>query len=178
MTHENLTQVEVGQHAPDFVAQDLSGSEVRLSTLIGGKRALLLFYRGGWCPYCNQQLAAIAGDYQKFQDLNTVVVAVSGEETLKGKELLQKIQLPFILLSDTTFRSIDMYGVRDNGVSDALKARGIGQLPKPSAFVIDAAGMVRFRYVGKNATDRPKNDDLLQALKKAGAPWKSAEFVN
>ena len=167
MTSQNVNEVEVGQYAPDFVARDLSGREVRLSSLIAGRRSLLLFYRGGWCPFCNEQLAAISRDYEKFQELNAVVVAVSGEEAQKGKDLLQKLHLPFVLLSDTSLAAMDMYGVRNPDIPDGLKARGITQLPKPSAFVMDGTGIVRYKYVGKNAPDRPKNDDLLRALLEA-----------
>ena len=162
-----MNEVRVGQPAPDFLARDLSGKEVRLSSLIAGRKALLLFYRGGWCPYCNEQLAAIARDSQKFEELNVAVIALSGEETEKGKDLLQKLHLPFVLLSDTKFEAIDRYGVRSADVPEMLRARGINQLPKPSAFVIDATGIVRYKYVGKNAPDRPKNEDLLRALGEA-----------
>lgn len=164
MVQENMNEVLVGQSAPDFVARDLSGNEVHLSALIAGRKALLLFYRGGWCPFCNEQLAAITRDHQKFEELDTLIIAVSGEEVEKGKALLRKLHLPFVLLSDTSFKSIDGYGVRNTEVPEALKARGIGQLPKPSAFIIDETGIILYKYVGKNAPDRPKNEDLLRVL--------------
>jgi peroxiredoxin len=151
---------------------------VRLSNLIGGRKALLLFYRGGWCPFCNEQLAAIARDYQEFQELNATIVAVSGEEAEKGKTLLQKLHLPFVLLSDASFEAIDKYGVRNLIVPDALKKRGISPLPKPSAFVIDGIGIVRYKYVGKNAPDRPKNEDLLRALREADKPLENSSKVD
>jgi peroxiredoxin len=167
MANENLSQIDVGQPAPDFVARDLEGNEVRLNNLIRGRKAVLLFYRGGWCPFCNEQLASIARDYEKFQELDAVVVAVSGEEVEKGKGLLKKLQLPFVLLSDTSFDSIERYGVLDAKVSETLKSRGIARLPKPSAFVIDAKGTVRYMHVGNSAPDRPRNEDQLRALANA-----------
>jgi len=166
MTVENRTvEVEVGQIAPDFVARDLDDNQVSLNALISGRKALLLFYRGGWCPFCNQQLAAIASDIQQFKDAGATIVAVSGEEVDKGKDLLKKLNLPFILLSDTKFEGIDRYGVRDPNPHERLKAMGIMQLSKPAAFVIDETGVVRYKYVGKNASDRPKNEDLLKAVR-------------
>jgi peroxiredoxin len=157
-------EVEVGQIAPDFVARDLDDNEVSLRGLIRGRKALLLFYRGGWCPFCNKQLAAISRESQSFKDAGATIVAVSGEEVEKGKALLRKLNLPFILLSDTNFVGIDRYGVNDPNPHEQLKAIGITRLSKPAAFVIDDTGVVRYKHVGKNASDRPKNEDLLKAI--------------
>ena len=63
--------------------------------------------------------------------------------------MLKKLNLPFILLSDTKFEGIDRYGVRDPNPHERLKSMGITQLSKPAAFVIDETGVVRYRYVGK-----------------------------
>jgi peroxiredoxin len=178
MSQHDMTEVEVGQSAPDFVARDVSGKAVRLSDLIAGKKALLIFYRGGWCPFCNQQLAEITKDYQEFRELDVTIVAVSGEEVEKGKTLLQKLHLPFFLLSDDSFEAIDKYGVRNPSVSEALKEKGISQLPKPSAFVVDGTGIVRYKYVGKNAPDRPKNVDLLRALREADKPLEKSSKLD
>ena len=172
MSQENTSEVLVGKLAPDFVAQGLSGDDIHFGSITGGKKTLLLFYRGGWCPFCNEQLASIARDYQKFEEQNATVVAVSCEEVQKGKDLLQKLRLPFFLLSDTSFEGIDRYGVRDTDLSEKTRARGISRLPKPSAFVIDRTGIVRYRYIGKSAPDRPKNEDLLRALGEAEKPMK------
>ena len=92
-------------------------------------------------------------------------MAVSSEEVEKGREFLKKLNLPFILLSDTKLEGIDRYGVRDPNPHEKLKARGITQLSKPAAFIIDETGVVRYKYVGKDASDRPRNEDLLKAIR-------------
>jgi peroxiredoxin len=168
MTEQNLTEVQVGQRAPNFRARDLGGNELWLTSLIGGKKALLLFYRGGWCPFCNEQLAALSRDREKFEQSKAIIVAVSGEDVEKGRELLSKLNIPFKLLSDTRFEGVNAYGVRDINISEKAKVMGITQLPKPSAFIIDEFGVVRYKYVGTKAPDRPKNGELLHVLEKMG----------
>jgi peroxiredoxin len=155
---------EVGQLAPNFRSRDLDGNELSLVSLIKGQKALLIFYRGGWCPYCNEQLANITRDIERFRQTKTVIVAVSSEEVEKGKELLKKLNLPFKLLSDTRLEGIDTYGVRNNDIPDALKAKGITGMAKPSAFIIDKHGIIRYKYIGANAKDRPKNEEWLKIL--------------
>jgi peroxiredoxin len=168
MSEQNQMEVQVGRPAPNFKAHDLDGNELWLRSLIGGKRALLLFYRGGWCPFCNEQLATLSRDREKFEQSRAIIVAVSGEDVEKGRELLKKLNLPFKLLSDTKFEGIDTYGVRDTNISEKTKARGITQLAKPSAFIIDEHGVIRYKYVGTNAPDRPKNEELLRVLNEMG----------
>ena len=163
--------VQVGQAAPDFTALDLEGKKVSLRNLISGsERNLLIFYRGGWCPFCNKQLAGIAQDYERFKELKATMVAVSSEEVQKGKELLKKLNLPYLLLSDTEFEGIDRYGVRDINPSERTKAAGHreGTLAKPAAFIIDGTGVIRYQYVGENPSDRPKNEELLRRLREIG----------
>lgn len=166
-----MATVQVGQPAPDFTAVDLEGKKVTLRNLISGsERNLLIFYRGGWCPFCNKQLASIARDYERFKELKATIVAVSNEEVQKGRELLKKLNLPYILLSDTEFEGIDRYGVRDMNPSEQTKAAGHGEgtLAKPAAFIIDGTGLIRYRYVGENPSDRPKNEELLRRLREIG----------
>jgi peroxiredoxin len=159
---EEFEEVRVGQVAPDFEANDLEGRQRSLNLIDGEKRTVLLFYRGGWCPICNKQLASLSEDYQKFRELGANIVAVSSEEVEKGMELLKKIGPPFTLLSDPDFKAIDCYGVREQNRDMLAKMKSYA---KPSVFIIDAQGTIRYKYVGKNAGDRPRNEELLQKLK-------------
>lgn len=146
---------------------ELDGRLVSLKTVVGESTALLIFYRGGWCPFCNKQLAAISQDFSKFKEFHVKIVAVSAEEVEKGKELLQRHALPYTLLSDTRFEGIDRYGVRETNVSEQLKTRGVTSYSKPAAFIVDGQGIIRYVHVGKNAQDRPNNEELLRVLASA-----------
>jgi peroxiredoxin len=63
---ENANGIGVGQVAPDFGALSLNDESVSFKSLINGRKALLLFYRGSWCTHCNKQLTSISQDYEKF----------------------------------------------------------------------------------------------------------------
>jgi len=162
---EQSSRVELGQEAPDFNAQDLRGEKVSLKSQIENQKTLLLFYRGGWCPICNKQLAGLAQDYDKFRALNTKIVAVSSDEPQKGEELLKKLRLPYTLLSDPNFEAIDRYSVKTENRDMLSKMKRIKSYATPSAFIIDEQGIIRYKYVGKDAGDRPKNEELLEKLK-------------
>ena len=50
--------LKIGGHVPDFTLPNPSGQLVSLAGLLRGGPAVVTFYRGGWCPYCNLQLRA------------------------------------------------------------------------------------------------------------------------
>jgi len=48
--------VTVGDVLSDFTLPNATGQDVSLSQLVTNGPAVLVFYRGGWCPYCNLAL--------------------------------------------------------------------------------------------------------------------------
>ena len=53
---------KAGDRAPDFALPDAVGRTVALADLLAKGPVVAMFYRGGWCPFCNMQLRA----YQRF----------------------------------------------------------------------------------------------------------------
>jgi thiol-disulfide isomerase/thioredoxin len=56
---QNVTPLLIGQSAPNSKLQTVDGDPVSLKALTMQKPTVLIFYRGGWCPYCNRQLAGL-----------------------------------------------------------------------------------------------------------------------
>jgi hypothetical protein len=42
-----------GERIDDFTLLDAAGSPVTLGEIVAGGPAVVVFYRGGWCPDCN-----------------------------------------------------------------------------------------------------------------------------
>lgn len=72
--------------------------------------------------------------------------------------MIEKLLLPFSLLSDEDGAVARSFGVWDEE----------GQIARPAIFVIDAAGVVRYAYVGQDFADRPGDDEVFAALESAG----------
>ena len=81
--------------------------------------------------------------------------------------MVEKLALPFSLLSDTDGLVAKAYGVWDENVDDYGLFAPTVQLPKPAIFVIDEAGVVSYTYIGVDFADRP-DDRLIHA--KLNAP--------
>ena len=66
-----------GQAAPDVVLPNAVGTPVRLSDLWTSGPLIALFYRGGWCPYCNLELRAWQKQLDAVVKANARIVAIS-----------------------------------------------------------------------------------------------------
>jgi len=56
---EDISPLLVGESIPDAMLLDYKGNQVALNSIIKNKPTVLVFYRGGWCPYCNMQLGGL-----------------------------------------------------------------------------------------------------------------------
>lgn len=154
--------------APQFELPDAKGDKVALSQLLStGKKVVVVFYRGGWCPLCSRQLASLAQDYKQFKQKGAMIVAISNEIPVKGKKLLTKLQLPYTLLVDEQSEAIQAFGVK-------VAKREFSDIPAllghhkdyalPSVFIINQKAEISWKYIGKNYRDRPKNSQILANL--------------
>src|SRR5579883_2564644 len=66
-----------GQQAPDFTLPDAIGRVVTLADILTRGPAVVIFYRGIWCPYCNLQLRAYQQMLPRLQALGASLVAIS-----------------------------------------------------------------------------------------------------
>lgn len=99
--------------------------------------------------------------YQEFQQRKTEVLAISSEDQEAGRRLKAELDLPFPLVVDTDLKVIHAYGVFHE---NEPKGRSIA---RPATFLLDSNGVIIYRYIGVNATDRPSADQVLVAMPEA-----------
>jgi peroxiredoxin len=147
------------QMAPDSPVKKRDGSTFDLATLWekgkGDKKVVVVFYRGGWCPHCQKQMAEFQAHYKDFNELNAIVVGVSNESGADVTAFRDKLGLGFELYSDPDLTTITKWGVEDLGSGIA----------RPATFIVEPGGAIAYSKIGENPADHPKMDDLLIALK-------------
>ena len=99
-----------GTKAPEFTLQDKDGNLVSLSDFLG-KKVILYFYPKDNTPGCTRQACAFAQSYEKFNEINAVVIGISKDSESSHQKFAEKHGLPFILLSDPELQAIQAYDV-------------------------------------------------------------------
>ena len=156
MSNENPKEVLEGSNAPDFSLPDSDGNQWRLSEQ-RGKVVVLLFYPGDETPICTKQMCSVRDRWEDYAATGAEVVGVSTNSVESHKRFAEHHELPLRLLSDLDRKVADLYGA---------KSLIPGKVAR-SVFVIDADGVIRHRDVRPIGLIRPKDDDIIRAIRAA-----------
>ena len=100
-----------GEEAPDFVLASHGGSIIELNRELAHGPVVLLFFRGGWCPYCSIMLRAWQEALPDVEAAGGHVLAISPEAQRGCQETAWRDLLDFPVLSDRANRVADSYGL-------------------------------------------------------------------
>lgn len=170
--------VQQGSKAPNFTLPNVRGTEVTLSEKLAEGPVVLTWYRGGWCPYCNIQLAAYQKVLPQIEELGAQLIAISPEVPDKSLSTTEKNSLRFEVLSDVNSKVAKDYGlvfeltpeverlyaeffdiVEYNG-EEAAK----NELPLAATYVIAKDGTVTWAFLNADYTKRAEPRDIIDAL--------------
>jgi peroxiredoxin len=153
-----MMSVSVGQPAPPFELAASSGDTVSLAEYTGKGPTVLLFVPLAFTPVCTNELRIIRDDFEAYQNLSARVLAASVDSQFTLKVWADQLKLPFPLLSDFNKETARAYGAL---YEDLMGLKGVA---KRAAFVIDADGIVRYRWVSDDADALPKFDEIKGVL--------------
>jgi peroxiredoxin len=176
--------LQVGAQAPDLTMPDALNQPISLSSLWQRGPLVLIFYRGGWCPYCNLELRAWQQQLAALKQLGGQLVAVSPQTPDNSLSTAEKNERAFPVLSDSALEAATAFGVafemppelielysRVGNDLPVLNGNGRWVLPVPATYVIDRQGGVAFAHVEADYRERAEPRDVLAAvaeLKTAG----------
>jgi peroxiredoxin Q/BCP len=150
------TNADIGQHAPDFKLRDGSGQDWTLANH-RGKVVVLLFYPGDETPICTRQMCSVRDRWDDYSETGAEVVGISTDSVESHRDFATHHKLPLRLLSDVGGEVARLYGAQS--LIPGKVAR--------SVFVIDASGVVRYRDVRPLGLFRPKDEDVIRAIREA-----------
>jgi len=170
--------LQIGIQAPDFEALTHQGSPVRLSDINQKGPVVLVFYRGGWCMYCNRQLQALQSRLDDFNSFGASIVAISVDLQENAAKSVEEKKLGFTVISNPEANLLELYNlvfrVPDDTVKQyeeygidlkAASGRDDHVISIPAIYVIDRSGRIVFANANRDYTVRPSPDEILEALK-------------
>jgi peroxiredoxin len=174
--------VAVGDTLESFTLDDATGEPVTLDQLVEAGPAVIVFYRGGWCPYCNLALRTYQQDLlPELAPIDARLVAISPQSPDQSLSTAEKAGLGFTVLSDPASRVARQVGIVFQQADDVLDAQrklgldlaqvnaeGSTMLPRPTVLIVDPDRTVRFVDVQPDYTARTEVADILAALADLG----------
>jgi peroxiredoxin len=156
-----MTQAEpaIGAPAPDFTLPSTAGGTVTLSSFQGRKNVLLAFYPLAFTAVCTAELCAFSDDLSRFDSADTKVFGISSDFTPSQKAFAEKAGFTTEQLSDAQREVAAQYGV-------LIADKGF---PKRAYFLVDKAGILRWKWVEAELGHRRENEELLAEIGKLGA---------
>jgi peroxiredoxin len=166
--------LKVGSKAPDATLPDVTGKVATLSALYHARPTFVVFYRGGWCPFCNMQLHALTAAKPDFDKKGLALVAISVDKPEEEAKTQAKHGVPFPMLSDSdlaTHKAFNVVHVPPEAEAKAMAGYGIDlekysgrthhNFAVPAIFLVDRTGVIRWAHVDEDFKTRPSPKQML-----------------
>ncbi|MCJ8209135.1 AhpC/TSA family protein [Mucilaginibacter sp. RS28] len=167
----DISPLLIGESVPQLTLPDANGNAVNLNQKITEKPTILIFYRGGWCPFCNKQLAGIQSIESDLRKMGYQILAISTDSPENLSKSRDKHQLTYTLLSDSELSAAKQFGIAfvapkayDQILTEGSNGKNAAHLlPVPSVFILDRQGIIQFEYINPDFKQRI-SPDLLTAV--------------
>jgi peroxiredoxin len=167
-----------GDTMPDAGLLDVHGTATTLAEAVSGRAAVVVLYRGAWCPYCNLTLRAYQEDLvPQLSQRDIPLLAISPQKPDGSLSTQEKNELSFIVLSDPGNQIATALGVLTTPSDDVraaqrtldvdlseVNADGTHGIPMPTVVIVDSAGIIRWIDVHPDYTTRTEVVDIVDAL--------------
>jgi peroxiredoxin len=167
-----------GTVLPDAALLDPHAAATSLHAVTGDATAVLVFYRGTWCPYCNIALSAYQADLlPQLTQRGVRLVAISPQKPDGSLTIQQKHDLAFPVVSDPGNVLARRLGILTQPSPQAraaqlqlgldlasVNADGTTTLPMPATVILDTSHTIRWIDVHPDYTSRTEPRQILDAL--------------
>jgi peroxiredoxin Q/BCP len=133
-----MAELNEGDLAPQFTANDQNGNPVSLSDF-RGKDVILYFYPKDDTPGCTAEACNFRDNYQSLQQQGFAIIGVSTDDEKSHQKFVNKYQLPFTLISDTEKSIVEAYNVWIEKNMYGKKYMGTAR----KTFLIDKNGLIK-----------------------------------
>lgn len=181
-TAAEIQPLKVGDIAPRFTVETVDNQPFDFDPRTLKRPAILISFRGGWCPFCNIHLSELRHVIPEISSMGIDVLFLSGDrsellfESLKRETRDDIAGLDYTILSDANAQAAIALGIafkvsartlqrrHDKGqdIEESSMARH-GVLPVPAVFAVNRAGTIAYAHANPDYKVRVSGDELLAA---------------
>lgn len=172
----------VGAVLPDADLLDVDGSSLSLGDAVGEGLAVLILYRGAWCPYCNIALRTYQSELlPSLNERGVELIAVSPQKPDGSLTMKEKHDLEYAVLSDPGLVLGRAMGVLTGPSEEAraaqldlgldlteVNADGTVALPMPTVAIVDGGLAIHWIDTHPDYSTRTEPAEILAALDTLG----------
>src|SRR5690606_30816015 len=169
---EDVSPLLAGEQIPVLHLPKSSGEMFDLNKSVSETPTIIVFYRGGWCPYCSKQLAGLQEIEKDLTKMGYQIIAISTDSPDNLGNTMNKGKLTYTLLSDADLNAAKRFSIAykspknyDKFLPETSGGKNVDKLlPVPSVFIVNKKGNILFEYINPDMTQR-----LSPSLLKAAA---------
>lgn len=159
-------KLKVGAPLPSFTVRDINGASVS-SAKLTDRPAILIFFRGNWCPLCMAQIKELVKRYQDISALGARVALISPQPHRNTVGLAKKHGVQFDFLTDSGNAAARALGIGiSHGLPVGMQMLGYdSETVLPTVIITDRNGKVVWTHETDNYRVRPEPDVYLEVLR-------------
>jgi peroxiredoxin len=167
-----------GEQLSDAQLLDAHGKSTTLYEALGDNPAVVVFYRGAWCPYCNLALRTYQAELvEPLTQRGAALVAISPQKPDGSLTMQQTNELTFTVLSDPGNTIAGRLGILTEPTDDtkasqaalglevaATNADGTAVIPMPTTVIVTADRTIRWIDVHPDFGTRSEPAEIITAF--------------
>ena len=169
----DVVPLDKGASVPKLILKTADGKNFSLNDSLAKKPTILIFYRGGWCPFCNQQMSGLQGIVKDLTESGYQLLAISPDKPEELAKSVDKHTLTYTLLSDSDAAGIEAFGLAFKAPSSqfTMLEKYSGEkhhaLPVPAVYIFGTDGTIKFVHFDPDFKKRMDPSEILKQAKTA-----------
>jgi len=168
---EDICPLLIGESITNATVINGKNEKVKLMSVLEAKPTVLVFYRGGWCPYCNLQLSALGESEAEILEAGYQIIAISPESYENIKPTIDIDKIKYQVFADPDGKLLQQVGIafkaneKTKGyIKQKTKGKVSDILPVPTVMILDTKGVILFEYINPDYKVRMSKDLLMAVL--------------
>ncbi|MEL7537363.1 MAG: redoxin domain-containing protein [Pseudomonadota bacterium] len=127
---------------------------------------VLIFLRGGWCPFCTSQVEQLTASYREITEHNAELVFVTPKPLDTTRRVAEVFGVDFTFWVDQDLKLARELGIyHPDAVPERFREKFGADAFRPASVIVDRAGIIRFARVAPDVRTRPDPKELVSVLR-------------